>query len=747
MNHDGLRPRVRDRLAVVCSAGGVVVVVIAMMLHTGVPGADLVQYALYLLLGLIGPGLLVHRLLRGPSETWLSELAYGACTGVAMELVAWAVFVRLGWGTALWLWPLSVWVLLGLPSVRRRALVRPTDRLGAGWSVAVAAATVTLVYRVYRTFFSQQFLPGSGRPIYPDLLWHMGLVNEARRHVPLGTPQVIGSGTLHYHWFSDAQMAAATLVSQVGVPVEVMRLFPMTFTLLTVAVTVAATHELSGHGWAGGLAGVVVAAGSTVRPFPFLYGGITTYQLLSPSQMFAAPLTIFVIVAVTRVARAYDDRSARGGQKRVPGGWGLLALAAIAILGAKASAAPSLLGGVEFAWLWGMVAKRHRVLWSGLLAGSLVVTAVALTQFAGGDAGSTKQLFYELSASGAYHALISNSPAQGPVLPGLVAHPFVGLGLVAYQALTLCLLLLAVAVLLTRHGRRHVDAWLIAGTILAATLAFIVIRHQGGSEFYFVMGVLPVAAVGATVAGSRVVEGMARPTMWRRRVVFAVAAIAAVIFLITYPMSESRIRGAHSWHTWVYVSLVVLLVLVVILVAFGRRMHRVGVAAYLVGFVMAAGITASGVIGNLAARRAEPPRVNALVLAEQRVGSWIDTHLPQNAVLATNQHCLGKEADVCASRQWWVSGIGGRSVLVEGWSYTPQSANREPFVNLPLLRINQAAYTEGTPGALAALARHDVSYLVAVRGTSPIAPAFWRNTHTLYVDGPVAVVALPESRS
>src|SRR6476619_7036051 len=102
---DDVRPVRSVAARAIDFAPGIVLVVLVaaglLMLHT--PLADIVRYALYLVLTVLLPGTLVHRALRGRSPTMLVDLALGSATGVALGLAAWAVFMVVGIQQALWL--------------------------------------------------------------------------------------------------------------------------------------------------------------------------------------------------------------------------------------------------------------------------------------------------------------------------------------------------------------------------------------------------------------------------------------------------------------------------------------------------------------------------------------------------------------------------------------------------------------------------------------------------------------------
>ena len=115
----------------------------AVLIHMGTPAPDIGRYAAYWCLGVTLPGLLVSRATVGTRGNWPEDVAMGAVTGLALELVCFALWSLLGWQQRLWLWPLVVVVIfLTVPRLRRhwRISARRTGARGRRGSTPLQPA-------------------------------------------------------------------------------------------------------------------------------------------------------------------------------------------------------------------------------------------------------------------------------------------------------------------------------------------------------------------------------------------------------------------------------------------------------------------------------------------------------------------------------------------------------------------------------------------------------------------------------
>ncbi|HYN66597.1 MAG TPA: hypothetical protein VES93_06885, partial [Ornithinibacter sp.] len=164
------------------------------------PG-ELAVYAGYLVLGVVGPGLLVARAVLGRQVLLAADLALGAVTGMVLQLAAWFVAVGTGLGGWIRVWVVVVYAAFALtPALRRHWRPGHSERLNpvVAWVLSLSTALVSVWFT--GLFASTQ--PLTGRHEWPfDMYWHLGLVEMFARQVRPEDSQVAGSH-LAYHYFS-----------------------------------------------------------------------------------------------------------------------------------------------------------------------------------------------------------------------------------------------------------------------------------------------------------------------------------------------------------------------------------------------------------------------------------------------------------------------------------------------------------------------------------------------------------------
>ncbi len=228
-------------------------------------------------------------------------------------------------------------------------------------------------------------LPPSGAPYYPDLMWHMGLIHEATRSVPLLTPQSVADGTLRYHWFSNAHIAASTLITGTDVAVAFLRLWILPVVVLIVLLTAVLAHRVSGRPWVGALAGWLVVPTLGYTFWPGTINPSNHLNPLSPSQVFSTALALLLVITLADLVRTEGRPRATTVVVAI--------LAALATSGSKSSALPVVLGGVGTAFLAALVLRRNRLVLLGTGVVLALLAAVALAFVAGGDAGRASNSF------------------------------------------------------------------------------------------------------------------------------------------------------------------------------------------------------------------------------------------------------------------------------------------------------------------------------------------------------------------
>lgn len=689
-----------------------------LLLSQGTPLRDLVTYAVHLVVGVVAPGTVVHKALRGPQGSWLEDLSLGVATGLVLGLGAWAIFSLLDARSVLWAWPALALLVLVSPRARGRVRARPLARWPAGPTILLGVAALIVVWHLFTTFVSVFGLPPTDRPYYPDLLWHLGLAGEAVRSFPLQTPQVLDAGTLRYHWFSNASVAASSLMTGVDVPTIMLRLWVLPMGVLFVTLTAALTVRVCGRPWAAAGAAWIAVPMVTFPFWPTVLPRLEHLSGNSPSQLFAYPLVLLTLHALVDVVRRTGPAA---------GTWGAALLGALGCSGAKSSALPVVVGGLALALLVALVRRRSRVLLLAVTGSAVLLTGLALVLVAGGDSGAGVQLFSSLTVMEPYRVLAGSTARFDTLVPvGLFGAPGPGpillVGLLLAIALTTVRSLAFVVLPFSRRLRADLAAWLLAGVCACAFLPFFVLGHPGYSEYYFLYATIPV---GSALWMWWLSESVHRSRLSSQKLAVIGAAAAAVPLALGSPVAPHGAAISPDEMSSTLVRFIVTVVGVTTVAAglaalVRRRAGRPGrrpVAGILAVVVMSGVLVGSSLLEALNGPRdpgvfqAEPSPV---VAAQTRAAMWIRQHVPDSAVLATNVHCLSGSGLRCDSRSWWISGLAGRRVLLEGWSYVPRAAH-VGYYDPGLLALNQAAFSAPTPAVLTDLRSRGVSWLVAER--------------------------------
>ncbi|MEU8296021.1 hypothetical protein AB0C04_01855 [Micromonospora sp. NPDC048909] len=502
---------------------------------TGVPATDVARFAAYWALTLVLPGTLVHRALRGSRGNLPEDLGHGAATGLLLELGAWALAAATGGQHLLRWWPVPLLVaFVAVPRLRRHWRVGPRRPLPVAWHWSVCAVLLLLMLWGV-TQWRLVPLPPVSYAYYPDLLYHLGLVHELTRSMPFELPHVAGE-ELRYHYFSDAHLAAGSMVTGVPPTVLLLRLWLVPVAATAALVTAGLARDLAGSWWAGPVAAAVAYLGVPVVLGSAVADGSAALSYASPSQTYVLALVMLLAGACVTVVRG------RG----LGAGWVLVPALGLACAGAKSSALPPLIAGLGLAavvaW-W----TRRRVPWRALVALLCLVAAMGLGYrlFAGGGAGTLRvQAFGLLRFMLPYGETVGaddGARAGGLLPPGLAGTDATGwllaLALFGWWLLTQAPRLAGLLLPAAREHRSDPAGWLLAGAVLAGGGATWVFHHPSASQIYFWLAVIPF---GAVLSGWLLAA--ARPA-WPVAVTAGVAGAVAQLVLPTVARPAATPQG------------------------------------------------------------------------------------------------------------------------------------------------------------------------------------------------------------
>jgi hypothetical protein len=707
----------------------------ALLVRAGTSPVDLLRYAGYALLAVIGPGTLVYRALRRTPRSLVEDLAMGAAVGLGLEVGAWALLSSLdlrGWA---WLWPGLVAVpFTVVPALRRHWWVRSYAPVPVGWSWSVAAVVCFFTAYLAAVFLDRNpILPTSEQTRqYLDLSYQLSLAGEATHAFPVGLPQVAGE-PLHYHWFGHVHMAMTALVGRIDLPVVALRLAIPALCAAAIVLTAVVGWRVSGRPYVGAAAAALffaVGEFSFTDPVTMPFGTQATFVIWHGMSMIYSWVLLIALVGVLAgiVARPsiVDWRSL-----------GLAGVLLFASSGAKASSLPVVAVALAVTAVAALVTTR-RVPWAVVAAGLLTGAA---------------QLF----ATAVLYRFNTYGVAFGP-LSGLA--PFwagatdllVVAGVWLAFALNMLLRTAGILPLLARDRLDPVRWFLLAGAVAGPGLYLLLSQPSSGNQ-YFVRAGFTFGVLLSAWGWAMVVERARLP--WAGRVGLGVgaAAFAVVLVLVQFRYARAPAGGAP------FDPLVPILAWAAVL---GAVALAGGVAWRLAaahrpalrgrgGAVLLTGVLVAGAPGLVMDMRKSVRAPNGgayatVPMPESRVDAarWVRDHSAPDDVVATNAHCLGYWGDLCDARSFWLSAYAERSVLVEGWAFAPrQAGGLAPFWDPDLLRRNDEAFTAPTPAGLDWLRGKGVRWLVVDRDVAPEAPELAELANLRYDNGRLAVYELP----
>jgi len=258
----------------------------------GVPLGSILRYDGYFLAGVVLPGILILRLVWRSTGNWAEDAALGAAVGIAYQLLGLAIFTALGLQDWLVVWPaLVVVAFLAVPRLRPYWRIARPAPLPLAWSWGVAIAVGVLVFGVVTGPMLYHLAPSDGSVYNQDMLYHLSMVHELMRSVPPQLPQVAGE-SLDYHWFANADMAAAADITRLSPELVLFRLWLVPLTVVSVLLTAVLARQVSRQ-W---LAAVVAVQGSQATFTGAAQNGGLTIGIL-PSDP-DGPVSRYVDVAV-----------------------------------------------------------------------------------------------------------------------------------------------------------------------------------------------------------------------------------------------------------------------------------------------------------------------------------------------------------------------------------------------------------------------------------------------------------------
>lgn len=676
------------------------------LLATGVDASELIRYGLYLLVFVLAPGIAAYLALMARPGDPVRVLALGWTFGIALVLVSFVLTAALGVRELLWAHPVVV-LALAAPTARRRLREVAWDESPSAPMVvaAVGILALALVYLIADAFVAAP-LPERAASVqyYVDNVWDIGVVAEAMHHWPLQHPSVAGE-PLRYHLFAFLDMGATGYVSGVEPSTLVLRLFPVSMTFLSFLLMTCLGRRVGGRWSVGVLAGALLFLTGELdifprNQFPFL-GVLTAVWWDSPTYVFGLPFFLAATLLVCDALRRHQGFAAREA---------VLFTALVAVgVGAKASVAPVLLGGLSLTGAWCLWRCRDRL---GLLVGlSGVVLAVFIAGYVAiysGGSGALRVKAFTFLQSTLVEMRYPHLRGRF-LIEALMSGPTILLSSYA---------LLAIVWMLARPSLDVV--FLLA--LLAASLApTLFVASPGAGQWYFLLYGVPPALVVAAAGLDRFWRWAIAAGVDPRRLLVAAAVVVAI----------AGIGAAWSWSYDDFASVPVLVVYAVVLVTLvvaaamvAPRPRRLAAMLPIAAALSIAVSLADRPLDSFPLRLQElrdglpmnpldQPNSRGTTRALTDGLRWVRDNTPQDALLAVNNHELSTNG---SSRYFYYSALAERRVFLESWAYTEAGAEGNAAQVFAHRRaVNDAALLNGDRNALAQLARRGVDYALIDR--------------------------------
>ncbi|WP_328327116.1 hypothetical protein OHA70_00125 [Kribbella sp. NBC_00382] len=663
------------------------VVAVLALISLDVPVGPIAKYTLYFALAVALPGILILRALWRSTGNWAEDFGLGSAVGATYQLAGWAIFTALGWQRVLVIWPaLALVAFAAVPRLRKYWRIHDPKPLPLLWTWGMVIASTVLLGGAVLGAMKYHPAPPDGTSYYQDLLYHLSMLNELTRSVPPQLPQVSGE-SLEYHWFANADMAAAVDITKLSPIIVLYRLWLLPQLLVALLVCATLARTVSRAWWTGVLAALALAG-------PQLFLFIDTAVNLSPPLSLLSPSQTFGMVAGTAAAVFLIHLLFKG--ESTKGLWLLAFTVAVVGGGSKPTTLPILVGAVGLPALFLLIRDR-RLPTRFLAAGSLLVAAAVGTMVtvAGSTSGSGLQFLAVLKTQGGYAAATRDTTQAGEgglILPALTSGHLLSIaGVLVIALLMLTGQLLAVVgygVLAKRGLRRDPIAWFLLGALIAGWAGFLLVDHPSISEAYFVHSAVPFSLAAAGWLAATITRTYA-PTAGRRGVLLWLAVAAVVLgalFAFILLTTDALPSGSHLRR----IALVARPLLVVVAVTAAlmfvwlllvKRVPRVaGLGGLLVLLTLLAVPSARTFEQNLHLNGGKQAQTFTSATwwvypDEEAAALWLAKNSKDTDVVVSNTWCrpAGKQGPGCDARGYIVSGIAGRRTFLEGWGYTSQA--------------------------------------------------------------------------
>ena len=208
-------------------------------------------------------------------------------------------------------------------------------------------------------------------------------------------------------------------------------------------------------------------------------------------------------------------------------------------------------------------------------------------------------------------------------------------------------------------------------TILAGICGTLLLETWGYSQLFLLYSVIPF--VGVLLASSAFYKSTELGV--EKILLISLGLIGQPVLFQLFSSFVPRAQVLKTFGLWVLATVLVLLV-----AGITARVQRQRVITYLLITSLSIGMF-SGLTKFDQKAYSLPEHPYSITVGTAKIAKYLQDNSDKNDLIATNRHCAGPEENqTCTARQFALSALSERRVLLEGWSYTTCPLS-EPILN------------------------------------------------------------------
>jgi len=208
-------------------------------------------------------------------------------------------------------------------------------------------------------------------------------------------------------------------------------------------------------------------------------------------------------------------------------------------------------------------------------------------------------------------------------------------------------------------------------TILAGISGTLLLETWGYSQLFLLYSVIPF--IGVLLASSAFYKSTELSV--EKILLISLGLIGQPVLFQLFSSFVPRAQVLKTFGLWILATVFVLLVAVIT-----ARVQKQRVITYLLITSLSIGMF-SGLTKFDQKAYSSPEHPYSITIGTAKIAKYLQDNSDKNDLIATNRHCAGPEENqTCTARQFALSALSERRVLLEGWSYTTCPL-AEPILN------------------------------------------------------------------